>query len=97
MINERQEWIIKWLSANASADVCNQQFHEDYHAAFPKYARKETAFGAQPVAQAQRDLAAMAKRGILEVVKVRMGERLPGFSSWVLSYRLTDLYRNHYR
>jgi len=52
----RHQWILNWLQMNTSADALNSPFHDAYHEAFPDYARKETLWGAQPVAQAQRDL-----------------------------------------
>lgn len=90
---ERWAWIEDWLrrDGNYCADVVNQDFHEAYHARFPEYKRKEHVWGAQPVAQAQRDLAAMAAAGLLSVGRVNLGANWqPGFPKWVNGYMLTN-------
>jgi len=87
--SEREEWIIRWLKTNYCADAVNQDFHEAYYQRFPEYSRRETFWGAQPVAQAQRDLAAMEKAGVLERGRLGLsGNWQPGFPKWVWSYTL---------
>ena len=86
---ERERWILDWMKQYYCADAVNQDFHKAYHQRFPEYARKETYWGAQPVAQAQRDLARMAQAGILERGPVSLGANWqPGFPKWVWSYSL---------
>jgi len=90
---EREQWILDWLKQHYCADAVNQDFHEAYHQRFPEYVRRETYWGAQPVAQAQRDLARMAQAGVLERGPVSLGANWqPGFPKWVCSYSLP---RNH--
>lgn len=87
----RLEWIIDWLDLNTSADVVNEVFHDAYHAAFPEYVRHEKLWGAQPVTQAMRDLAAFERNGILERRRIGLGDGLgPGFPKWVWSYTLKE-------
>ena len=94
--SERQDWIIKWLAqtGNFAADACSQSFHEDYHRKFPGYSKKQKFWGAEPVAQAQADLRAMAKDGLLESSRVGLGANWqPGFPKWVMGYTLPALRR----
>lgn len=96
---EREAWILKYMQLSSRrwhADVLNVEFHEAYHRTFPVYKRKETNFGAQPVAQAMRDLASMAKQGILESgrVGVSNGE---GFPTSVIGYTMPEIRRNRSR
>lgn len=86
---ERERFILDWLSANHCADVVNQEFHEAYHQRFPEYTRRETFWGAQPVAQAQRDLSRMERAGVIGRARISLGENWqPGFPKWVWGYRL---------
>lgn len=91
---ERWAFIEDWLKRNFTADCLNQKFHDDYHEMFPEYKRRETYWGSQPVAQAQRDLAEMAKSGILEKGRVRLGANCqPGFPKSVVGYTLPEVRR----
>lgn len=97
---ERQTWVLGWFSgkhapagtSNYCADSLNEHFHEAYHLAFPEYIRKETAWGAQPVAQAMRDMADLAGDGILTRGRIGLGggNWQPGFPKWVWSYSLAS-------
>ena len=86
----RFDWIAEWLENNLEASVVNQGFHEAYHVRFPRYKRRETHFGAQPVAQAMRDLQAMHRQGLLIRRRLSIGNGVwqPGFPKSALSYSL---------
>lgn len=85
----RDSWILDWLEKNFCADSLNQDFHEAYHARFPEYKRRETNWGAQPVAQAMRDLSRLAASGILETGRINLAANWqPGFPKSVISYSL---------
>jgi hypothetical protein len=87
---ERDDWIIKWLQAHTSANSCDSEFHDAYTIAFPRYTRKLTSWGAQPVGQAMRDLARLHNAGIIERHSIALGLAWqPGFPRWVWSYSLT--------
>ena len=87
----RQAWIVEWFKkpSNFCADAVTQSFHEEYHTAFPGYARKQTCWGAEPVARAMDDLKEMVGDGILKsgVIGLR-GNWQPGFPKWVISYTM---------
>lgn len=88
---ERWDWILSWfkIEGHYSADAVNQDFHEDYHNKFPSYKRRETYWGAEPVDQAQYDLAEMYKSGFLERGRVSLGANWqPGLPKWVYGYTL---------
>lgn len=89
---EREHWILKYMSTSPYTDILNEDFHDAYYKAFPVYKRRETRFGAQPVAQAMRDLARMARAGILESGRVGVsgGE---GFPTSVVGYSLPEIRR----
>jgi hypothetical protein len=79
---ERWAWVEDWLRKpdGFSAGCLHQEFHEAYHGRFPGYARRECFWGAQPVAQAMRDLAEMERSGVLEAGTVELGSNWqPGF------------------
>lgn len=93
---EREQWILDWFMTpgNFAASAVDEPFHEAYHKAFPMYQRKEKVWGAQPVAQAQKDLARMADCGILDTGRVGLGANWqPGFPRSVIGYTLNDFYR----
>lgn len=87
----RLDWIMDWLgqSGNLEASVVNEPFMEAYHRQFPKYKRQAKMWGAQPVAQALRDLRTLQLQGRVERCKINLGMSDPGFPKWVWSYRLS--------
>lgn len=87
---ERQSWILAWLKDNFCADAVNAQFHDDYAEKFPMYKRRYTNWGAQPVAQAMRDLRTLAKCGMVDAGRIGLpsGNWEPGFPKWVIGYTL---------
>lgn len=89
-MKERYDWIVVWLKGNLEASSVNQAFHEAYHVQFPRYKRRETYYGAQPVAQAMRDLQAMYRQGLLIRRRVSIGNGVwvAGFPKSALSYSL---------
>ena len=88
------DWVEGWMRKHFSADCLNQKFHDDFHERFPEYKRSETNWGAQCVAQAQRDLAEMARSGILEKGRVGLGVNWePGLPKSVVGYTLPEVRR----
>lgn len=90
---ERQDWILHWFKTNFNADVLNKRFHDEYHAAFPRYRVSTKNWGSQPVRRAMADLAVMAKSGILEVGRVGLVAHETGFPNSVLVYTLPAIRR----
>lgn len=90
----RDEWeaLRVWLSnKNNVSDEVREGMLISRTKRFPEYARKETVWGAQPVAQAQRDLACMAQAGILDRGRIGLNTNWqPGFPKWVWGYSLAD-------
>lgn len=82
-----REFVLMWMRGNAGADVCNQAFHDSFHALFGGK-RVEKVWGAMPVHKAMRLLREMHREGVLERSRVRLGDGLVGFPSWIYSYRL---------
>lgn len=84
------EWVIDWLTKNIEASAVTQDFHEAFRFHFGG-ARKETYWGAQPVAKAMRLLAKMEKEGQLVRRRISLGGNWqPGFPKWAISYSLKD-------
>jgi nitroreductase len=85
----RRQWVSEWLASGISADVLSARFHDDYHLAFPKYKRRETFWGAAPVARAIKDLREMEAEGMLIARRIGLGINWqPGFPKWCYSYAL---------
>ena len=87
---DRRTWILEWLKENLEASALSTDFQEAYHIQFPKYKRRETFWGAQPVAQASRDLRRLWKEG--KVVRRNVG--LSGVWQPAQSGSLVILYRD---
>ena len=85
----RHNWILEWLQSNHVADSTNADFHDAYHARFPEYKRRETYWGAAPVAQANRDLSTLWRRGQVNRRNVGIANWQPGFPKWTPSYSLS--------
>jgi hypothetical protein len=84
----KMQWIIKYISENTSADVCNQDFHDRFHVRFGGK-RKFKMWGAMPVLDAQRLLKRMYEMGMLKRCPIGFGTNWqPGYPRWVYSYCL---------
>lgn len=87
----RRQWILNWLKDNISADALNAHFHDAYHESFPRYRRRETYWGAAPVAKAIADLREMESEGLLVARRIGLGRNWrPGFPKWFYSYALPN-------
>ena len=85
----RLNWIVEWLKENIAADAVTESFHDEYHQMFPSFKVRETNWGAQPVAQAMRDLKKLYDQGTIERARIGLGSGWQqGFPKSVFSYSL---------
>jgi hypothetical protein len=88
MKKEHQEqFIIEYLLKHTCTSVCDVLFHEQYHERFGGK-QKEYYYGASPVYKAQRLLASMWKRGLLNRHRVSIPEMQIDIPNWVYVYEL---------
>lgn len=80
-----EEWIVEYLHQNMEASAVNKDFHEKFHQKFGGR-KKETFFGAEPVAKAQATLAAMYNKGTVIRRRIGIQNWQPGMPKWVYSY-----------
>ena len=88
-MNKQEQWIIEWLENNFSADVCNQEFHDEFWRRFGG-ARVQKNWGAQPVLKAQRLLERMCRDELLVRSRIGLWRPEPGLPRWVYVYTLED-------
>lgn len=84
---KQEEWIINYIKEYGSADVCNTQFHDEFHEEFGGK-RKGYLYGADPVLKAQALLGKMWKERKLNRFKISLLEHVSGMPNWVYVYEL---------
>lgn len=90
-MSECEQWVFNWLLMQHEASSVSQEFHEQFHAAFPQYRVKTTNWGAQPVSKAMKTLKQMYDRGIISRCRIGLGLNWqPGFPRSALSYHLSN-------
>ena len=86
---EVQSFITRYLEINHTASAVDERFHDEFYARFGGR-RKETLWGAMPVAAAQLWLKKLHDQGIVTRCRVGLGcNWQPGFPKWVYVYSLS--------
>lgn len=86
-----REFVFMWMRDHPEgADVCSQAFHDAFHALFGG-TRAVKFWGAMPVHKAMRLLRQMHREDVLERCRIKLGDGLVGFPSWVYNYRIKPL------
>jgi hypothetical protein len=80
--------VLDYLDHNCEACAVNQDFHEEFHKQFPGFKRKETLWGAQPVARAMAALTKLHMERKISRVRIGLRNWQPGFPKWVWSYSI---------
>ncbi len=88
IIDKQEQFVIDYLKKEYCTDACDAYFHNEFHKLF-KGKRNWKSFGASPVYKAQRLLATMYRKGILERNIIPLIEHEWGFPNWVWGYTLT--------
>ena len=88
---DQEDFVILYLdTAQAGAvDILTQDFHEEFYQRFGGK-REIYFFGSCPVQKAQRLLADMAKRDLLDKWIIGLQGHESGFPKWVYSYTLSE-------
>jgi len=79
------EWIINYIRKHGPVSATDELFHEAFYQNFGG-ARKETMFGAQPVAKAMQMLKQMYNDGHLDRAIIGLGGMPVGYPKWNYVY-----------